>query len=57
MSKTTFRWGNLAVIFILLSLAGLCGFVACLSGRVSWLVPQVIVWIAALVMLIRSGRP
>jgi hypothetical protein len=57
MSKTTFRWGNLAVIFVLLSFAGTCGFLACITGHKGWFVPQVVVWIAALVMLIRSGRP
>jgi len=51
------RWRNLTIIFILMSLAGLFGFLASLTGAQGWLIPQAVVWIAALALLLLSGRP
>lgn len=57
MSKHTIHWRNLTLIFVLMALAGLFGFLASLTGERGWLIPQVVVWLAALVLLTRSGRP
>lgn len=60
MSKITrgfIRWGRLTVIFVLMALAALCGFLASVTGSQAWLVPQVVAWVAALTLLLLSGRP
>jgi hypothetical protein len=54
-STRAIRWPKLAIITVLMALAAFFGFLASLSGSTGWLVPQVISWIAALVILILCG--
>ena len=58
MSQTrSTRWLRPVLIFILMALAALFGFLASVTGSQGWLVPQVIAWVSGLALLLLSGRP
>ncbi len=57
ITTRSIRWLHLTLIFGLMALAGLFGFLASITGSHAWLVPQVVAWVAALALLLLSGRP